>query len=76
MVEKHQAARRDSLPTMLKSLYHSFSTTTSKFIYGGLYNRTYAIYVRLDYVPQGPRALRAFMSGWARKPKPSIPTAF
>ena len=40
------------------------------------YNRTYAMDVRLDYVPQGPRALRAFMSGWARKPKPSIPTAF
>ena len=32
--------------------------------------------VRLDYVPQdgfGLRALRAFMSGWARGP---IPTAF
>ena len=32
--------------------------------------------VRLDYVPQGPRALRVFMAGWARNPKPSIPTAF
>ena len=34
--------------------------------------------VRRYYVPQdgfGFRALRAFMSGWARKPKPSIPTA-
>ena len=37
---------------------------------------TYAMDVRLDYVPQGPRALCAFMSGWARKPKPSIQQRF
>ena len=71
-----QDSFRDSGLGLNQSFVFVVSTDPNPSEITAIFNRTYAIYVRLDYVPQGPRALRAFMSGWARKPKLSTPIAF